>query len=662
MGLQGKIIEYVDNGKFLCAYVQEEAGNRLRLLNQNSREVSLPQARVVHENLKPVAGLAREQLLNLLKETAEHRLALMAEVRLQEIWELVSTENDTDFPPVFLAELSFGAGTGDDQVAALLRCVFVDRLFFKYRDGRIVVHSEAVVEELRGRQEKARENENFLEDSGRALALLMAGQEAGDWPGRDRCLELVEDFCLRGGEATEGALAREVLKKAGLTRPHDPYWVLVRAGIWQPDENIGLRRYEVPVAFSDEARAWTRQLTEPSTEALLAEGRRDLRALDLFTIDGPQTRDYDDALHLEAQGGNFLVGIHIADVARFVAPGDPLFEAARRRGTSLYFADAQVPMLPPEISEGLCSLMVNQDRAALSILVTLSPDAEVLDFSMVPSVVRVKTRRTYGEVDQVADSDPVIRTMLRLAGRLQERRIRAGALVLPVPDVNISLDRAGAIKVNLAPVDTPGRCLVAEFMVLANSLGAQYLADREVVGLFRCQDQPKRLLVQGKGADFFLTYRQRKYLSPGRLVTTPQPHSGVGVMQYTTLTSPIRRLLDLVMQHQLSALLRGQGQLFSQRELEEIAGIIQSLQTRANLVGQLRHRYWLLKYLEGKVGSRLAALVLERGPNRVKVVLVDLLLESELPARPAMRLEPGATVQVLVARVDPLDNLLRLEW
>jgi len=306
--------------------------------------------------------------------------------------------------------------------------------------------------------------------------------------------------------------------------------------------------------------------------------------------------------------------------------------------------------------------MVNQDRAALSILVTLSPDAEVLDFSMVPSVVRVKTRRTYGEVDQVADSDPVIRTMLRLAGRLQERRIRAGALVLPVPDVNISLDRAGAIKVNLAPVDTPGRCLVAEFMVLANSLGAQYLADREVVGLFRCQDQPKRLLVQGKGADFFLTYRQRKYLSPGRLVTTPQPHSGVGVMQYTTLTSPIRRLLDLVMQHQLSALLRGQGQLFSQRELEEIAGIIQSLQTRANLVGQLRHRYWLLKYLEGKVGSRLAALVLERGPNRVKVVLVDLLLESELPARPAMRLEPGATVQVLVARVDPLDNLLRLEW
>ena len=103
MGLQGKIIEYVDNGKFLCAYVQEEAGNRLRLLNQNSREVSLPQARVVHENLKPVAGLAREQLLNLLKETAEHRLALMAEVRLQEIWELVSTENDTDFPPVFLA-------------------------------------------------------------------------------------------------------------------------------------------------------------------------------------------------------------------------------------------------------------------------------------------------------------------------------------------------------------------------------------------------------------------------------------------------------------------------------------------------------------------------------------------------------------------------------
>lgn len=662
MGLQGKIIEYVDNGKFLCAYVQEEIGTRLRLLNQNSREVSLPPARVVHENLKPLTGLDREAQLTLLRETAEHRHALMAEVRLQEIWELASAEADPDFTPGFLAELCFGANTGDDQVAAFLRCVFVDRLFFKYRDGRIIVHSAAVVEELRGRQEKEQEKEDFLEASGQALAQLMAEQDVGDWPGRDRCLELVEDFCLRGNEAAESALAREILKKAGLTRPHDPYWVLVRAGRWKHDENVGLRRYEVAVAFSDEAQARAQQLVAPSGEELLAEGRRDLRELDLFTIDGPLTRDYDDALHLEEQGGNFLVGIHIADVARFVAPGDPLFDAARHRVTSLYFADDQVPMLPPEISEGLCSLILDQDRAALSFLVTLSPDGEVLDFNIVPSLVRVKRQRTYGDVDSVADSDPVIKTMLRLAGCLQERRIRCGALILPVPDVNVSLGHEGEVEVILAPVDTPGRCLVAEFMVLANSLGAQYLADREIVGLFRCQDQPKRLLLQGKGADFFLTYRQRKYLSPGRLVTTPQPHSGVGVMQYTTLTSPIRRLLDLVMQHQLSALLRGRGQLFAQRELEEIAGTIQSLQTRANLVGQLRHRYWLLKFLEGKVGSRMEALVLERGPNRVKVVLLDLLLESDLPARPAMGLEPGANVQVLVAKVSPLDNLLRLEW
>ncbi len=663
MGLQGKIIEYVDNGKFLCAFVQEETGNRLRLLNQNSREVSLPQARVVYENRGPmVTGLDREAMLTLLKETAELRQALMAEVRLQEIWELASAESDADFTPAFLAELCFGKEIGDDQVAAFLRSVFADRLYFKYRDGRIVVHQQEVVHELRGRREKEQQKEEFLEESSQVLARLMADQDSCDWPERERCLRLVEDYFLRNGEAVDSGLAREILKKAGLTRPHDPYWVLVRSGFWQQDENVGLRRYEVPVAFSEEAMVRARQLTEPGAEALLAEGRRDLRDLDLFTIDGPKTRDYDDALHLEEQGGNFLVGIHIADVSRFVAPGDPLFEEARRRGTSLYFADDQVPMLPPEISEGLCSLIVGRDRAALSVLVTLSPDGEVLDFTIVPSVVRVKTRHTYGEVDLLAVSDPVIQTLLRLAGRLQDRRVRAGALILPVPDVNVSLGQDGEIQIDLAPVDTPGRCLVAEFMVLANSLAAQYLADREIAGLFRCQDQPKRLLMQGKGADFFLTYRQRKYLSPGRLVTTPQPHSGVGVMQYTTLTSPIRRLLDLVMQHQLSALLRGQGQLFSQRELEEMAGTIQSLQTRANLVGQLRHRYWLLKYLESKMGTRVPALILERGPNRVKVVLADLLLESELPSRPGITLEPGVTVQVRIVKVDPLDNLLRLEW
>jgi len=661
MSLQGRIIEYVDHGKFICAYVQEDSGKRLRLLNQNSREVNLPQARVVHEDSRPTAGGAKDGVLAVLKQVAATRQALTGEVALEEIWELASAEGQEEFAPRFLAELCFGGATGDDQVAAFLRCVFEDKLFFKYRSGKILVNPSEVVEQQRERLAREKAQEALLENSARGLTQLMQGEEPVDWPERQRCLAILRDYYLHDNEAAESALARELLKNAGLTRPHDIFYLLVRAGVWQADENIPLLRHEVPVRFSEAALAQAIEVGDPTAAELLAEKRRDLRELDLFTIDGPLTRDYDDALHLERRGENFLVGIHISDVARYVPPGTPLFEAALARGTTLYFPDSVVPMLPTEISEGVCSLVAGQDRAALSFLVTLSPAAEVLDYEIVPSVVRVKRQLTYPGVDAVADTDQEIKTLVELTGKLQARRVEAGALILAVPDVDITVGAAG-VEVNLNPVDTPARSLVAELMVLANSLGAQYVGDREAGGLFRSQAPPKKNILHGSESEFFPTYRQRKYLSPGKLLTKPQPHSGVGVMQYTTLTSPIRRLLDLIMQHQLISLIRGRGECFERRRLEEFVDAIQRLQTRSRLVAQQRRRYWLLRYLENRVGERLEALVLERGPKRIKMVLTDILMDCDLPVNSAIAARPGDTVRLMLAKVNPLDDLLRLEW
>ncbi len=664
MGLQGKIIEYVDHGKFICAYVQEDLGKRLRLLNQNKRELNLPFGRLVHQNSKAETPTPKEQILNALKLTSEKRQALMSDVSLEDIWELAVQEDESAFAASFLTELSFGGETNDDHVAAFLRCVFQDKLFFKYKDGKVQVHGNDVVEQLRTRLEKEKEKEAFLENSARALIEIMEGSEKGceEWPERDRCLQVVEDFYLFGSEAQESALARELLKKAGLTRPHDPYWLLIRAGVWQKDENVGLRRYEVPMEFSQEALDRVDEIGEPTAEELLTDGRRDLRHLDLFTIDGPRTRDFDDALHLEKKDGNYHVGIHIADVSQYVRPGDPLFKDAQRRGTSLYFADNMVPMLPPALSENVCSLIAGKDRAAVSFLVTLSPEGEVIDYKIVSSVVQVKKKLTYDEVDGLVEGDELYRTLFDLTIKLQERRVEAGALILPVPDVNISVASDGDVSVKLSPVDTPGRSLVAECMVLANSLAAQYLADRETPGLFRGQDPPRKHLLKGVTANFYLIYRQRKFLSRGKLTINAQPHSGVGVMQYTTLTSPIRRFLDLLMQQQLISMLKHQGGAFFDWQLEEFSGAILSLQTRANMVSQKRHRYWLLKYLEQRVGQRLEAMVLDRGPKKVIVVLSDILLESELPANQGVSAEPGETIRVKIAKASPLDDVLRLEW
>jgi exoribonuclease-2 len=188
------------------------------------------------------------------------------------------------------------------------------------------------------------------------------------------------------------------------------------------------------------------------------------------------------------------------------------------------------------------------------------------------------------------------------------------------------------------------------------------VADREVPGLFRGQDNPHKRLYEGYNRDLFMNFRQRRFLRPAKITTRAKPHSCVGVMQYTTMTSPIRRFLDLVMQLQLMSMARGLGAVFQEHELNGLLADITRVQSRANLVRRLRYRYWLLKYLEPLVGARVDAMVIDRGKRQISVLLTDLLMEADLPLTQSVNVEPGAMVKVKVAQVKPLDDLLKLEW
>ena len=664
MTAQGKLGEYIEQGKFLCAFVVEDTGKRLRLLNQNGREVSLSQSRLVHLSQAALPGqLSREDILRELKEVAERRREMMAVVDLAGIWELAVEEPESVFEPRFLAELSFGENASDDHVAAFLRCLFIDRLYFKYKEGRITVHSAEVVEQLRHQQEKEKQKEALLDNGGKGLLQIWEGDVAADWPEREECLQMVRDYYLHGNDAPESAAARELLKRSGLTRPHDAFHLLVKAGMWDANENLPFLRQELADTFPEEVLAEAAAIPEPDVASLCAEKRRDLTHLPLLTIDGAETRDYDDALHVEKKGDNYLVGIHISDVAHYVRPDQPLFIEALNRVTSLYFPERQVPMLPPELSQGCCSLIAGQPRAAVSFMVELSPDGEVLDFDLLASVVMVKRQLSYPEAEAMAESDDELRMLADLSRKLQQRRVAAGALLIPIPDVNIKLTDGGEpVAVELSDVDTVSRSLVAEFMVLANTLGAQYVAEREVPGLYRSQEPPRKRLFSNPQKDLLVNFQQRRHLSPGKLLTAPKPHSGVGVSQYTTVTSPIRRLLDLVMQQQIKSLLAGQGALYRLEDLNDLGAKILTTQSRVNQVRQQRHRYWLLKFLEPKEGQRVEALVINRGPKRVQVVLTDCLLDGDLPTVQAGRAEPGELVQVRLERVNALDNQLRFTW
>lgn len=662
----GKLIEYLDSGKFMCALVTESQAKRLRLINQNGRELNLPVSRVVHcSNETHPATVSRESLITHLKDTTNRRCSLMDEVNLKELWELTADEGSNTFSPSFLAELTFGEDANDDTISAFLRCVFVDKLYFKYKEGKVLANSPEKVEQLLIQLEKEAKKDKLIEEGIVAITDIQSPgfKQTALTPLQAEILDIIKDFYVFGTDAKEAALAQKVLKSAGITSQHGPYHLLVKAGIWSENENIPLLKNDLPVNFSLPARQQAEHVLQCSHDDLFKDpGRKDFTHLSPITIDGPTTLDFDDALTIEKQDKNYLVGIHISDVAHYVRPGDPLFLEAMSRGTSIYFPESQIPMLPRHLSQGICSLIQDEIRATFSFMVLLSPTAEILRVRIFPSIIKVKRRLTYEEVDKMLESDEEIKLFNMLRKQLRKNRLEQGALLLPFPDVNVFIDHHGKVHVNLAQSDTPARTIVSEMMILTNTVAAKYVADRLVPGLFRSQPPLKKRIVHGEDSDLYQNTLQRKNMPRGELSTVAKAHSGLGVSHYSTITSPIRRLLDLVMQHQLNSIVRRQEPCFTEEMCKDFTSVLSRTLSTANNVRQQRQRYWLLKYLADRKGQKIDALVINAGPKRVNLLLTDILMDIDLPTQGGRSIANGSIVKVRITKSDPLDNVVRFEW
>ena len=662
----GKLIEYLDNGKFVCGYITDSQPKRVRLLNQNGREVNLPVSRIVHCSTSSYnTDSDRESLIRLLRSTFEKRHSLMERVDLEMLWELTCEEPTDTFDPDFLAELTFGCSADDDIVSAFLRSVFNDKLFFKFREGKIQVHSVEKVEQLKNQQEKEALKETLIEQGADLLQSVSdAAVTVNDFSKtHELIITILQQYYLHGSEAEESDLARKILKNSGFTRPHDIYHLLVKAGVWAPNENLPLLRAGLPVSFSTDARHRAEAILQCGNASLFDDpDRRDLTHLSPLTIDGATTLDFDDALTVEEQDGNYLVGIHISDVAHYVRPGNSLFQEAMNRGTSIYFPEGQIPMLPRHLSQGMCSLIQGEIRAAYSHMILLSPEAEVLRVRIVPSIIRVARRLTYDDADRMVNTDPELKILNHLRKKLRDRRLEGGALLLPFPDVNIHIDNSGKVSVSLGKTDTAARTIISEMMILTNTESARFVSDRMAPGLFRTQGKITKRIVHGDDDDLYLNSLQRKNLPRSELSIEAKPHSGLGVGFYTTVTSPIRRLLDLVMQHQINNLIRRKNLCFTHDMCKDFTSVINRTLTTANNVKQQRHRYWLLKYLEERKNTYLDAIVIDSGPKRVKLVLTDCLMDIDLPATRVPPTEPGSQVRVKPVKVDTLDNSVRFDW
>jgi ribonuclease R len=277
--------------------------------------------------------------------------------------------------------------------------------------------------------------------------------------------------------------------------------ILGRPGEMGVDVEIIIRKHHLPHVFPDDVLAQTRSEPQTVPEAQLA-GRRDFRNLSIVTIDGETARDFDDAVHVSIlPNGNYELQVHIADVANYVERGSPLDREARARGTSVYFPNRAVPMLPEELSNGICSLNPKVDRLVMSAVMEMDASGKMVRSEFAPGVIRSVERMTYTNVNKVLEGDaemsaryrPLVEDFKRMK-KLAELRIALrharGSIDFDLPEPVIEFDDTGRMVSIVRSERNIAHRLIEEFMLAANEAVAQYLEKRAVASLHRVHEKP----------------------------------------------------------------------------------------------------------------------------------------------------------------------------
>ena len=345
--------------------------------------------------------------------------------------------------------------------------------------------------------------------------------------------------------------------------------------------------------------------------------------------------------------------------------------------STLYIPDRQIPMLPPAVSHDKGSLDAGRRRAALSMLADISADGEILRYEVKPSIIVSDAALSYDEANAaIANSDAedaghahhdMLASLHALTEALKRKREAAGAVGIDRAELIIKVVSSDDVQVNVVQRDSPARDMVAECMVLCNSLLAAFCRDNEIPASYRSQTAPDLTdLGAGlpPGVDIGEDGPLRQYLmlrrfAPADTRTAPAPHGGLGVPAYIQATSPLRRYPDMVMQRQITHYLSAGEPLYGEDDITSVAGRA-DVQLRA--MGKLedeRRRYWLLKYFKLRMEKTpddeqsvlFKAVVLENQPRR------SAMLElTDYPFRVRARLpdavKPGETVTLRLHSVD----------
>ena len=412
-----------------------------------------------------------------------------------------------------------------------------------------------------------------------------------------------------------------------------------------------VKGYELPVEFSEKIMRQTERVSDEVSEKDMA-GRRDLRDMQMVTIDGEDAKDLDDAVSLTVEDGLYQLGVHIADVTNYVQENSALDWEAKERGTSVYLVDRVIPMLPHKLSNGICSLNAGENRLALSCLMTIDPKGEVISHELVESVIKVDRRMSYTSVKKMLEDNdeaerkeyealvPMFERMRELADILRKRRKKRGSIDFDFLETKIILDADGH-PIDIKPYDrNVATKIIEDFMLIANETVAQHFYWLELPFVYRTHDTPDPEKIAKLGTfirNFGYSLKsQQEEIHPKELQKllanaedTPEEalicrltlrsmkqakytidctgHFGLACQYYCHFTSPIRRYPDLQIHRIIKEQLRGKLDEKRIRHYNEILPEItkhsSDMEHRADEAERETDKLKKVEYMEERIGS-----------------------------------------------------------
>ncbi len=436
-----------------------------------------------------------------------------------------------------------------------------------------------------------------------------------------------------------------------------------------------IRQFELPDEFAEDALEEAHRAAARLDDSV-PKNRLDLTGETIITIDPVDARDFDDAISLEKlDGGNWRLGVHIADVSHFVRPKSALDREAVHRGTSVYLPDRVIPMLPEVISNGLASLQPGKTRFTKTVFMEFTPEGLRVDIECHSAAIESKKRLTYEQVDAFLDDPKPCRRKLgvkvhdllgrmhKLSRVLRKRRFERGALELSLPEVKIDLGKNGQVVGAHETENTESHQMIEEFMLAANEAVAETLRDKELFFLRRIHEQPttrklkaltdfvrelgiktesleSRFALQkvldsasGRPDETAIMFAVLRSLQRAVYGPEEEGHYALASDCYCHFTSPIRRYPDLTVHRLLDSIIRKKPPRNNRDELVALGELCSARERRAESAERELIKLKLLDYMSSRIGEKMEVVV--TGVERFGLFVRGL----ELPAEGLIRLE-----------------------